>query len=154
MGFFDQAKQDKLPAITFNRIGDGFVGRIVSAPREVSVPAFDRDKGNETKLVLELEGTGRQTTKSKSKEGYEVIGDQTEVSGTYTLWVPTYGNIYFQFAKAIEEAGAAGLSEGGTVDITFVDVKDTGKAKPAKQYAVTYTPPVLPLAGRQLDEDF
>lgn len=134
---------DNNPSVSFPKVGDVFVGKIVGTPRVAIVP---NDKGgSEEKLIIDaiaLEGT---TAPSGPLHALAPI----TIGETYALWVKR-GNIAGAIQKAVSEAGATGLQEGGTIAVQYTGDGERKPGKnPPKLYAATYKAPVasVSLAG-------
>ena len=109
--FLQSALGGRYPAAKFDTKGQGAAGTIVGVPKVVDTQYGKR-------LLVDLQH-----------------GD----SGT-TVWVKE-GTMARAVAKAVQDAGATSLDEGGKLAIVFTEEQDTGKGNPLKLYEAKYEPP-------------
>ena len=112
-------------------IGQKVVGTIVGTPRSVDTQFGPR-------LVIDIKTT-EGTNCQKKVDG---APSPATVGETLTLWVKP-GNAMAALKTAINDAGANGIGEGGTIAMKLVDREDVGKGNPLNKHKAQYTAPVV-----------
>lgn len=119
--FLKQSAGDLHPGFKFAAIGDTLKGVICEQPKVVETPHL-------------------QTGTPEKKLVVAVKDDNDEV---WALWIKR-GFLARAVNDAVEDAGANGLAEGGTIAVRFSEERDTGKPSKAKVFEAKYQPPAAP----------
>jgi ApbE superfamily uncharacterized protein (UPF0280 family) len=117
------------PGVYFDTPGDKVVGVIVGTPRKVDTEFGER-------LVVELTATGESTASKGTRGADGVIADGDSV----TVWCKP-GAMASAIARACNEAGVQGLSEGDTLALAYSGDGEQKKAgwNAPKLYVARYT---------------
>jgi len=128
---------DSAPSLSFkdSPIGTAYTDTVTQLPQEMQARDFDTGKpdfwedGNPKKTIV---------------TGLEVNGEER------SLWAPK-PSAMFAAIKAAQQSAGASIAIGGTLTVQYYADKPNERnprLNPAKQYAVTYTPP-NPFADQQ-----
>lgn len=123
------------PAVAFEEIGATIAGKIVETPRVVS---SDFDGRTTESLVVAVEATDGTTIRAGKADARVPV----ETGDVVSIWIKA-GAMATAVQKAISEAKADGLSEGGTLAVQYTNDGERKPGKnPPKLYAAQYKAPV------------
>lgn len=126
------------PSVYLAEVGQQVVGTITGTPRTVDTQFGPR-------LVIDIATTDATNCLKKiDKQPHPV-----DPGETLTLWVKP-GNAMAALKTAINDAGANGIADGGTLAMKLVDREDVGKGNPLNKHKAQYKAPAVGLGD---DED-
>ena len=139
--FLNESSGDFYPAMKFKTIGDFVTGKILDVPRVVEQPKIGNASVMVKKLLINLEvHKGKGVAGARDEDGTK---EEVPVKSVpvVTVWVGQ-GLMAAAVSQAAKDAGeGTKIAEGGTLTLSYIEDKDTGKGNPAKVYRAKYEAP-------------
>lgn len=157
-GFFDQANRTSAPSAKFAEVGDAVAGDVVDqylidyVPFGKKDPLLDDDSKPVKQLAIVLQ-TDLRDWEAVSKVPVDEDGNKKDPKldkGLRAVYARPGTNIYSAIGKALGEAEAKNLAEGGRLGVQFYEEEDTGKGNPLKKFRAKYRKPA---AGSDMFKD-